>query len=155
MVGLDPIRYAKIDSASKHIKLGRAQFELLASEIVDNNPGMKLRHSETHQLYYLEAEASCTDFEYMGYLTFDFDGTTIDLMPEDYLEQEGPFCTTLIATDNKHTEHVSLGAAFLKSAYVSLDFDRNEIAIAKKDVKIPESHYVPQKTDDDEEEIID
>lgn len=43
MVGLDPLRVAAIDAASKNIKLGRAQFELLASTIVDTNDEMNLK----------------------------------------------------------------------------------------------------------------
>ena len=71
--------------------------------------------------------------------------------PEDYLEQFGPFCRTLFATDGTNTEHVSLGTSFLKKAYVRLDFARNEIALATKDIKIPEeSEVVVTPSTDDE-----
>ena len=75
-------------------------------------------------------------------MTFDFDGVAVEFMPEDYLEQDGQYCRSLFVTDGEETEHVSLGAAFLKNVYLRLDFARNEIALANKDVDIPTAEEV-------------
>lgn len=84
MHGLDPMRVATIDATSKDIKLGRAQFELLASNIVDTTPAMEL--NSEGDLSFLQADALCDVFSAMGELEFDFDGKTITLQPADYLE---------------------------------------------------------------------
>ena len=62
--GLDPMRVASLNAENSRIMLGRAQFELMASNVVDSNDAMTLKEDDGVSL--LQAQANCEDFSTLG-----------------------------------------------------------------------------------------